>query len=67
MSDVDMNELYLAALALVEKMDEVGNDPAYLGVWTLAQLHLGPYKGPQYVKELEALKAALNLKGDQHG
>jgi hypothetical protein len=62
-----MTEIEKAAWALVKKMDEVGNDPAYQGVWTLAQLHFGPYKGPQYVKELDALKAALRREDAQNG
>jgi hypothetical protein len=48
-----------AAKRLVAKIDVVIADPTYERVWVGAQLHEGPYQGPQYDDELDALRAAL--------
>ena len=50
---------------LVHRLDEVHADPAYQSVWTLSQLHNGPYKGPQYVEELEAARRAAQEAGHE--
>jgi len=44
---------------LVAAIDLVHADPAYLGVWTMAQMHFGPYRGATFTAELAELKAAL--------
>lgn len=49
-----------AARALVARLDEVHEHPAYRAVWTIAQMHLGPYDGPTYVDALAALRTALD-------
>ena len=51
----------VAARKLVEKMDEVFKSPEHTSVWTLHQLHFGPYKGPSYADELVALKKVLEV------
>ena len=48
-----------AARELVEKLDKVHKNPAYVGVWTVSQIHQGPYQGPNYTEELKKLKDAL--------
>lgn len=48
-----------AAKALVEKLRAIHDDPAYQSVWTISQLHAGPYRGPTYVSELDDLTYAL--------
>ncbi len=54
-----------AALALVERMDFIHDNSTYMSVWTLHQLHHGPYSGPQYVAELERLREALHRQETQ--
>ena len=49
-----------AARALRDRLEVVHADPAYTGVWMTAQLHSGPYRGPQYIAELTALNKALD-------
>jgi hypothetical protein len=44
---------------LVSQLDAVHADPTYQGVWTVAQLHIGPYTGPQYSTALSYAKKAL--------
>ena len=44
---------------LLNKMDRVEASPAYLSVWTIAQLHVGPYRGETWTAEFEAARAAL--------
>ncbi len=51
--------LKTAFLALVDRLDEIHQDPAYMAVWTVHQMHVGPYRGPTYVAELVAARAAL--------
>lgn len=55
----DLAPVRAAAKALVEKIDVIHADRAYESVFTVAQLHVGPYAGPTYVEELAALRAAL--------
>lgn len=57
---------YEAALALAEacedlvrQINRVHESQAYHAVWALAQLHRGPYAGPQYGDELAVAEAAL--------
>lgn len=45
---------------LVNQLMKVHNDPRYMSVWTLSQVHQGPYDGPTYGTELMAAKAALD-------
>jgi len=58
-ADIDKDAVLLAAIKLVTKLNEVGKSPEYLGVWTIAQMHCGPYKGPTYTDELRNLKRVL--------
>lgn len=48
-----------AAKALRERMGVVHNDYRYHSVWSLAQIHNGPYTGPTYVAEAKTVDAAL--------
>jgi hypothetical protein len=50
-----------AAEALRARLDFVHGNSIYMGVWEIAQLHRGPYRGPTYIAELEALASALAL------
>jgi len=49
-----------AATALLAKMDAVHADPRYVSVWTVNQIHMGPYTGPKYDDEMTDLRAALS-------
>lgn len=49
-----------AAMALRDKLKAIHDDAAYQSVWTVNQLHAGPYQGPTYTDELAALDAALD-------
>lgn len=49
-----------AAEALVAKLNAVHDNLDYQGVWTVAHMHRGAYRGPTYTKELDDLKAALS-------
>jgi hypothetical protein len=63
-AQVSQPSLRTAAISLVAQMDLIHSDPAYLGVWTLAQIHNGQYTGPTYKEELAALREALNAHAD---
>lgn len=49
---------------LVERLDFVHDDRAYKSVWAVNQLHVGPYSGPTYEKELEKAKAVLTAAAE---
>jgi hypothetical protein len=44
---------------LVNRLDEIHADPAYKSVWTVHQIHVGPYRGPTYVDALARAREAL--------
>jgi hypothetical protein len=48
-----------ALQGLVDRLDEIHANPAYKSVWTVNQLHAGPYTGPTYVEALARARAAL--------
>ena len=50
-----------ALKALVAQLERVHRDEQYRAVWSMAQSHLGPYRGPTYSKELSD---ALKVLGD---
>lgn len=52
-----------AAKAFVEKLHAIHADEKYQSVWTISQIHVGPYQGPNYIKELEELEKALREAG----
>jgi hypothetical protein len=54
-----MSDLLSASMTLVGKLKLIHASSAYQSVWECAQNHQGPYKGPQYDKELAALEAAI--------
>lgn len=56
-------ELRGALQGLVDRLDEIHADPAYKTVWTIHQIHVGPYRGPTYVEELARARAALKAMG----
>jgi hypothetical protein len=49
-----------AAQALVDKLDQVERDESYRCVWALAVARGYTYSGPNYIAELEALRAELD-------
>lgn len=51
--------LHQALKGLVDRLDEIHADPAYRSVWTINQIHAGPYTGPTYVEALARARAAL--------
>ena len=44
---------------LVDRLEEIHADPAYQTVWTVNQIHAGPYRGPTYAEALARAKAEL--------
>lgn len=48
-----------AASALLARLDLILEHPAYIGVFAMAELHGGPYRGPQCADEMVALRVAL--------
>lgn len=48
-----------ALRVLIEKLDEVHDNPEYASVWTIWHVHCGDYEGPTYIEELEAAKSVL--------
>ncbi len=50
---VERDGLRMGLKGLVDRLDYVHADPAYRSVWTVNQLHTGPYTGPTYVVDLE--------------
>ena len=48
-----------SAKALVDKLKEITNHPAYFSVFSLAANHGMPYSGPNFSKELENLQNLL--------
>lgn len=58
-------DLVAALSGLVNRLDEIHVDPAYKSVWTVNQLHAGPYTGPTYVDELARAREALKAAGQR--
>jgi len=58
-SNATLEQTVRAANALVTKLRVVHDDARYERVWHVAQTKLGPYTGPKYDTEMEALRAAL--------
>ena len=54
-----MAQLEAALSGLVNRLDEIHADSAYKSVWTVNQIHVGPYRGPTYVEALDRARAAL--------
>ena len=48
-----------AAQAFTDRLKFIHEHEAYKSVWMVNQVHCGPYDGPQYADELEALDQAL--------
>lgn len=44
---------------LVRRIEEVAAAPEYVAVWVSAQVHNGPYAGPQFIAEMERAKEVL--------
>lgn len=53
-------KIKLALKTLVDKLEVVHKDLSYQGVWSFCYVHGRLYTGPNYGKELEAAKEALN-------
>lgn len=56
-------KLETALRRLVNRLEEIHADKSYQSVWTINQIHVGPYTGPTYAKEFEAARAALSSTG----
>jgi hypothetical protein len=54
-----MERVCEAARRLADRLIVVHGDKRYASVWTISQLHVGPYSGPTYTRELDDLDAAL--------
>jgi len=54
-------EVREALKRLVKCMDEIHEHPKFKSVWTINQIHAGPYDGPTYVAELNEAKRVLAL------
>lgn len=51
--------LLSAAMKLCGKLRIIHGLDEYKAVWHVAQIHRGPYRGPKYDQELEALEAEI--------
>lgn len=58
-AESERDALRAALEKLIKRLDFVHADGMYQSVWTLHQIHMGPYHGPRYVNELDAARAAL--------
>lgn len=58
-TEARMSAAVEAAQAFVDRLKFIHEHPAYKSVWMVNQAHCGPYDGPQYSDELEALETAL--------
>ncbi len=56
-------EIVEAAEAMRKKLETIHEDSLYSAVWTSWQIHHGPYVGPQYAAEFDALRVALAAAG----
>ncbi len=57
-ADVEQLESGVKALAyLVDKLDQIAEDPSFKNVWVMYHVHGGRYTGPSYVLELDAARA----------
>ena len=54
--------LEAALRALVSRLDAVHAHPAYMSVWQISQIHVGPYRGPTYTEALAQAREALEGK-----
>ena len=54
-----MRKVVEAAKTLVKQIEVIHSDLIYQGVWVLSQMHVGPYKGPQYTEQLNTLKTQI--------
>jgi len=61
-ADEQLREIERAARALRDKLKAIHDDPVFMSVWVINQLHAGPYKGPTYTAELVALDEALAVR-----
>jgi len=50
------NDALEEANTLVKRLIEIHDNPTYVSVWTVNQMHTGTYNGPTYEKELQALR-----------
>ena len=50
---------YKTLLTFIEKIEEVGNDPQFSGIFQLAHQHGFLYQGPTWTHELEAVNQFL--------
>ena len=51
--------LVKAGNVLLKKLKLVHDSAEYEAVWHISQSHVGPYKGPTYIDEMDTLKAAI--------
>jgi len=58
-------ELRAAAEALLKQLEVVHDNQEYATVWSIYQLHCGPYRGPQYTKQMRRLRKALTGKASR--
>ena len=61
------DKLREALQGLVDRLDEISADPEFRSVWTLHMVHVGNYRGPNWVDALERARAALALEGEVEG
>lgn len=53
-----------AARKLVEKIDQVHENPEFQGVWSFLSVHGQEYRGPGYREELQQLREVLKRISD---
>ena len=55
-------KLEAALREFLDRLDEIHDAPAYKSVWTVNQLHMGPYQGPTYTEAFAKARAVLSGK-----
>lgn len=60
-------ELVEAAKAMSMKIDEINAHPSFVGMFQMAKIHGTEYTGPDWVKEIQTLRAAIERAEKEMG
>lgn len=60
-NSTEIKRVLSAASLLCNKLDLIGQDPSFNGIWGFLMAHGYTYTGPDYAVELEELKTQLNI------
>ena len=57
--DAEIERLKSSLECLVNKLDAIGNDPQFNGIFSLHHIHGGRYTGPNWSEELQCARDAI--------